>query len=174
MNGLDIHLGLILDIEPILIGSSIPLGYTARKSVMDVRTIDWGKLLFERHVWLCEVSPFLCGIRYLAHVTQSALERLGNMIIHPLDTTEIGLLGIASEAEENEGGKCEDHAHPRGPKGSRSRLEKDDFPEGSMNATEVEGDFGSQEELDEAIEGEWEVDEDDTEDGDHQTLEVAL
>ena len=96
------------------------------------------------------------------------------MIISPLDTTEIGLLGILSEAEENEGGKGEEHADPRGPKGLRPRLQKDDFPEGSMNATEVEGDFGSHEEAGEAIEGQGDVDENDAEDGNHQAAEVAL
>ena len=96
------------------------------------------------------------------------------MIIRPLDTTEIGLLGIASEADENEGGKGQEHADPRGPNGLVLGLQKDNFPEGSVNAAEVEGDFGSDEKGGEAEEGEREVDEDDAEDGDHQALKVAL
>jgi hypothetical protein len=131
-------------------------------------------LLFERRVGLLDGSSFFGGSGDFTHAAHLVLQLFRSMIIHPLDGAEIGLLGIAREPNENKGRKGEGDADPRGPKCRRSGIEKDEFPKGTVNASHGERNFGHHEEACKAVEREGQVDKDDSQDGDHKTLEVTL
>ena len=108
VEGLDIYFRIILHIEPVLVRSSCSVGRTKSQSWKGLAE----ELLFKWRPWFLDISSLLCSSRDLCHSAQLVLQPLRSVVIGPLDTTIVGLLGIAGESDENEGGKSESNADP--------------------------------------------------------------